>query len=127
MLKIVTRLVNFKTKEVVGVLVEKDACRLALDINKAQDIGVEDISIVNYLDVEEKLVAISSDGKSFAYLDEDENEFRPEYEDTEYSVLFDSSYRRVSKCVVWGYVFDYSKFIPFNSKGAMREVLGYVI
>lgn len=123
MLIIQSKLIDFKTKKIVGVICINGETSVALTIDKAKELQVEDIDIVEYLGVEELEVAVRpSNTNSFAELSKSLGDMVG---------LGDVNFERVGSIlcpmdcidVIWGKMFNFISFIELDNDIAIRRAL----
>lgn len=123
MLIIQSKLINFKTNELIGVICINGATSVALTIEKAKDLEVEDIDIINYLGVDEIDVAISPAHKGFyARLSSSLGEM-PDYSDNPYERIGSLVQPLECKEVIWGNIFNYTSFVELDNDVAITRAL----
>lgn len=123
MLEIQSKLLDFKTKECVGVVCLNGCTSVALSLDKAKDLGIEDIEIIEFLDVPAEDVVINTKRHNcFCKLDSSIG-FLDNYEDIPYEMM--GSITNIIDCkeVISGYVFNYLSFVELDNSEAIKRAL----
>lgn len=123
MLVIQSKLINFKTNELVGVVCINGSTSVALTVEKAKDLEVEDIDIIQYLGVDEVEVALSPKHKGFySRLSSSLGEM-PDYSDNPYERIGSLVQPLECKEVIWGNIFNYNSFVELDNDIAITRAL----
>lgn len=123
MLIVQSKLINFKTKELVGIICINGATSVALTVEKAKNLEVEDVDIIQYLGVDEIEVAVSPAHNGFyARLSSSLGEM-PDYFNNPYERIGSLVQPLECKEVVWGNIFNYTSFVELDNNIAIRRAL----
>ena len=123
MLIIQSKLVDIFSKKCVGVICINEDTSVSLSLKKANELGVQDIKIIDYLDAQVEDVVVnprrpnyfSKVDKSVGILDD--------YKDVPYDRMGDICNKLELKEVINGYVFNYIDFIELDNEIAIKRAL----
>lgn len=123
MLIVQSKLVDFKTNELVGVICINGETSVALSLDKAKDLNIEDIDIIQYLGVDEIQVAIRPNNTgSYARLSSSIGEM-PDFEDVPYERVGSIIQPLDCKEVIWGIMFNFASFVELDNEIAIKRAL----
>lgn len=123
MLIIQSKLVDIFSKKCVGVICINEDTSVSLSLERAKELGVQDIKIIDYLDAQVEDVVVnprrpnyfSKVDKSVVVLDD--------YKDVPYDRMGDICNKLELKEVINGYVFNYIDFIELDNEIAIKRAL----
>ena len=123
MLIIQEKLIDIKTEKCIGVICINEDTSVPLSLEKARELDIEDMDMIEYLDVVEENVVINPRRPNFyAYVDKASG-FLDNYIDVPYERVGDISNVFDSSEVIWGYVFKYLDFIELDNSVAIDRAL----
>lgn len=124
MLNIQSKLIDIKTDKCVGVVCINGDTSVPLSLEKAKELGVEDIEIIDYLDVNKEGVALNTRRKGFYALVSKALGFISDFEDIPYDSMgsLDNIFSRTE--TIWGYSFRHTDFMELDNEIAIRRALG---
>lgn len=123
MLIIQSKLIDFKTKECVGLICVNKDTSVALSLNKAKELGIEDIDLIEYLDVTEEEVAINPRRPEFYALVSSAVGVLDDYSEIPYEKMGSLINLLDCKEVIWGTVFKCTSFIELDNEIAYKRAI----
>lgn len=123
MLVISSKLIDFKTGKVVGVVCINGETSVALTLDKAKELGVDDIDIIEFLDTSSIDVAINPRRKNYCALLSKSVMTLDNYLDTPYEVIGDVTDIFDKKEIIWGRCFNYFDFIELDNDTSIKRAL----
>lgn len=126
MLLIQSKLIDIKTRNCFGIICtssKAEDCRVPLSLDKARELNIQDIDIIEYLGVQEdEVVRHTRYSDRYGRL-ENSISFIDSYEDVPYEKMGSVEDVLNYQEVIWGYVFPYLNFIKLDSEEAIKRVL----
>ena len=123
MLVIQSKLIDFKTKNCIGVVCLNGNTSVSLSLEKAKELGVQDIDIIEYLNADIEEVAVNPRRpKFYANLDKSVGVL-DDLVDLDYDRLGDFSDILSFKEVIYGNIFRYIDFIELDNDVSIRRAL----
>lgn len=123
MLVIQSKLIDFKTKKCIGVLCINGGTSVSLSLEKAKELGVQDIDIIEYLGANIEEVAVNPRRPSFYIKLSNSLGVLDDLLDLDYDRLGDFSDLLSLNEVIYGYIFRYIDFIELDNKICIRKAL----
>lgn len=123
MLVIQSKLIDFKTKKCVGVVCINGATSVALSLEKAKELEVQDIDIIEYLSADIEEVAVHPRRKNYFALLSNSTGFLEDFDDVAYDKIGDTFDLLNLNEVIWGYLFRAVDFIELDNSIAIRRAL----
>lgn len=123
MLKISSKLIDFKSNECVGVICRNGVTSVPLTIDKAKELDVQDIDIIQYLNTDINEVAVNSRRKNYVAFLSNSIGFLDNFDELNYEKMGDTLNKLDTKEVIWGYVFKFIDFIELDNEIAIRKAL----
>lgn len=123
MLVIQTKLIDFKTKNCIGVVCINDDTSVALSLDKAKELGVEDIDIVDYLGVGTEEVVVNTKRPNYYAYKDKARSILDDYFDVpyEWTGAVDCMFLRTE--IIWGYAFAYLDFIELDNEVSIKRAI----
>ena len=123
MLKISSKLIDFKSNECVGVICRNGVTSVPLSIDKAKELDVQDIDIIQYLNTDINEVAVNPRRKNYVAFLSNSIGFLDNFDELNYEKMGDTLNKLDTKEVIWGYVFKFIDFIELDNEIAIRKAL----
>ena len=123
MLVIQSKLIDFKTKKCIGVLCINGNTSVSLSLEKAKELGVQDIDIIEYLGANIEEVAVNPCRPSFYIKLSNSLGVLDDLLDLDYDRLGDFSDVLSLNEVIYGHIFRYIDFIELDNKICIRKAL----
>ena len=123
MLYITTKLIDKQSSNVVGVVCKNGNTSVALSLEKAKELGIQDIDIIQYLGVNEEYVFKNPKRKNYiVYISNNIGEL-DNFSDIPYEFMGDRLNLFDCKEVIYGYIFNYMSFIELDNAIALQRAL----
>ena len=123
MLFIQSKLVDIFNKKCVGVICINGATSVSLSIEKASELGVQDIEIIDYLDTQVEDVVVNPRRPNYFSKVDKAVGVLDDYKDVPYDRMGDICNKLELKEVINGYVFNYIDFIELDNEIAIKRAL----
>lgn len=125
MLIIQKKLINGITNKCFGVIcsLEDGVTMVCLSINKAIELNVQDIEILEYLDCDFDIAFENKRRTGYFALGSNEKGYLNEYSDIPYERIGDLSDIFNMKEIVYGHMFDYKDFLELDNDFAIKRAL----
>ena len=123
MLVIQSKLIDFKTKKCVGVVCINGITSVSLSLEKAKELDVQDIDIIEYLGTDFEEVAVHPRKKGYYALLTNSIGTLDDFEDISYDRIGDVFDRLSLKEVIYGYVFKSLDFVELDNEIALKRAL----
>ena len=123
MLYITTKLIDKHSNECIGVVCKNGNTSVALSLEKAKELGIQDIDIVQYLGMNDEYVFKNPKRKNYiVYISSNIGEL-DNFSDVPYELLGDRVNLFDCKEVIYGYIFNYMSFIELDNDIALQRAL----
>lgn len=123
MLVIQSKLIDFKTKKCIGVVCINGSTSVSLSLEKAKELDVQDIDIIEYLGADIEEVAVNPRRPSFYIKLSNSLGVLDDLLDLDYDRLGDFSDVLSLNEVIYGHIFRYIDFIELDNKICIRKAL----
>lgn len=123
MLVIQSKLVDFKTKECVGVVCINGTTSVSLSLEKAKELDIQDIDIIEYLGTDFEEVVVHPRKKGYYALLTNSIGMLDGFEDVAYNRIGDVFDTLSLKEVIWGYAFKSLDFVELDNEISLKRAL----